>query len=90
MVDVRPKKEEFYQVRLAVGGNLIQYPGDVSTRSVDLTTSKYTWNSIISTVGAKYRLWEHISNAIKFTLVVDDFGFQYVGDQHDNHLINAQ
>jgi hypothetical protein len=37
-----------------VGGNLIQYPGDVSTRSADLTTSKCLWNSTISTEGAKY------------------------------------
>jgi hypothetical protein len=54
VVDVQSNKEEVNRVRLAVGGNLIQYPGDVSTRSVDLTTSKYMWNSIISTVGAKY------------------------------------
>jgi hypothetical protein len=37
-----------------VGGNLIQYPGDVSTRSADLTTSKCLWNSTISTEGPKY------------------------------------
>jgi hypothetical protein len=27
--------------------------------------------------------------AHKFTLVVDDFGVHYVGDEHANHLINA-
>jgi hypothetical protein len=37
-----------------VGGNLIQYPGDVSKRSANLTTSKCLWNSTISTEGAKY------------------------------------
>jgi hypothetical protein len=36
-----------------MGGNLIQYPGDVPTRSSDLTTSKCLWNSTISTEGAK-------------------------------------
>jgi hypothetical protein len=40
VVDIRPNKSEIHQVRLTVGGNLIQYPGDVSTRSADLTTSK--------------------------------------------------
>jgi hypothetical protein len=141
-----------------VGGNLIQYPGDVSTRSAYLTTSKFLWNSTISTEGAKYMcldvknfylgtpmdsfeymripiklipqeiiaeynlilstyievpkgmyvlpqagilanqlfsrclaihgyhqtkfipgLWRHVTRPIHFTLVVDDFGAQYVG-----------
>jgi hypothetical protein len=54
VVDIRPKKAETRRVCLAVGGNLIQYIGDVSTRSADLTTSKCLWNSTISTEGAKY------------------------------------
>jgi hypothetical protein len=54
VVDIRPNKSEIHRVRLTVGGNLIQYPGDVSTRSADLTTSKCLWNSTISTEGAIY------------------------------------
>jgi hypothetical protein len=54
VVDIRPKKSEIHQVRLTVGGNLIQYPGDVSARSADLNTSKCLWNSTISTEGARY------------------------------------
>jgi hypothetical protein len=54
VVDVRPHKEEVHRVRLTVGGNLIKYDGDVSTRSADLTTSKCLWNSVISTEGAAY------------------------------------
>jgi hypothetical protein len=54
VVDVRPNKEEIHRVRSTVGGNLIRYDGDVSTRSADLTTFKYLWNSVISTPGAKY------------------------------------
>jgi hypothetical protein len=54
VVDIRPNKTETHRVRLTVGGNLIQYPGDVSTHSDDLTTSKCLWNSTISTEGAKY------------------------------------
>jgi hypothetical protein len=53
-VDVRPNKEEVHRVRLSVGGNLIKYDGDVSTRSADLTTSECLWNSVISTTGAKH------------------------------------
>jgi hypothetical protein len=43
-----------HQIRITVGGNLIKYKGDVSTRTADLTTSKLLWNSILSTAGAQY------------------------------------
>jgi hypothetical protein len=173
VVDIRPSRSEIHRVRLPVGGNLIQYPGDVSTRSADLTTSKCLWNSTISTDGAIYMcldvkifylgtpintfeymriptkliphkiieqynllplvsdghvyievqkgmyglpqagilanqllarrlaihgyhqtkftpgLWRHVTRPIQFTLVVDDFGVQYVGAEHAHHLIAA-
>jgi hypothetical protein len=54
VVDIRPNRTKTHQARLTVGGNLIKYPGDVSTHSEDLTTSKFLWNSTISTEGAKY------------------------------------
>jgi hypothetical protein len=54
VVDVRPHKEEVHRVRLTVGGNLIKYDDDVSTRSEDLTTSKCMWNSVISMEGVTY------------------------------------
>jgi hypothetical protein len=47
VVDVRPNKEEVHRVHLAVGGNLINYDGDVSNTSADLTASKCLWNSVI-------------------------------------------
>ncbi|KAL7480901.1 hypothetical protein ACHAW6_006564 [Cyclotella cf. meneghiniana] len=34
-------------------------------------------------------LWKHIHRPVQFTLVVDDFGIKYVGDEHFEHLINA-
>jgi hypothetical protein len=173
VVDIRPNKSEVHRVGLTVGGNLIQYQGDVSTRSADLTTSKCLWNSTISTDGAKYMcldvknfylgtpmdtfeymripiklipheiivqynllllvsdghvyievqkgmygllhagilanqllarrlaihgyhqrtftpgLWRHVTRPVQFTLVVDDFGVQYVGAEHAHHLIAA-
>jgi hypothetical protein len=169
VVDIRPNKSEIHRVRLTVGGNLIQYQGDVSTRSADLTTSKCLWNSTISTDGANYMcldvknfylgtpmhtfeymripiklipheiidqynlpplvsdghiyievqkgmydlpqagilanqllarrlaihgyhqtkftpgLWRHVTHPIQFTLVVDDFGVQYVGEEYAHH-----
>jgi hypothetical protein len=32
-------------------------------------------------------LWEHNTQPISFTLVVDDFGVKYVGCEHTEHLI---
>ena len=49
VVDYHPQKEEQIRVRLTAGENLITYPGDVTTCTADLTTTKILWNSIIST-----------------------------------------
>jgi hypothetical protein len=34
-------------------------------------------------------LWRHVTRPIQFTLVVDNFGVQYVGKDHAQHLIDA-
>jgi len=52
VVEIRPQKAETHRTRLTVGGNLIEYPGDVSTPTADLTTAKCLFNSTISTPGA--------------------------------------
>jgi hypothetical protein len=54
VVSVRPQKAEKYRTRLTVGGNLINYPFEVSTPTADLTTAKLLLNSIISTPNAKF------------------------------------
>ncbi len=54
VVDSRPQKTDPYRIRITAGGNLINCPGELSTRTADLTTSKLMWNSVLSTVGAKY------------------------------------
>jgi hypothetical protein len=54
VVDFRPQKEDPNRVRITVGGNLINYPGKVTTRTADMVTSKILWNSVLSTPGAKY------------------------------------
>jgi hypothetical protein len=45
---LHPQKAEQERTRLTVGGNLIDYPGDVSTRTAGLTTAKLLWNSVLS------------------------------------------
>jgi hypothetical protein len=34
-------------------------------------------------------LWRHVNRPIQFTLVVNNFGVQYVGKEHAHHLIDA-
>lgn len=54
VVSIRPQKTETHRTRLTVGGNLIDYPDDVSTPTADLTTAKILFNSVVSTPGAKF------------------------------------
>jgi hypothetical protein len=53
VVDYRPQKADPNRVRITAGGNLINYPGELTTRTAVLTTSKILWNSTLSTPGAK-------------------------------------
>jgi Reverse transcriptase (RNA-dependent DNA polymerase) len=50
----RPTKEKPYRMRLTVGGDRVEYNGEVSTKSADLTTVKLMLNSVISTKDARY------------------------------------
>ena len=54
VVDIRPQKDDPNRVRITAGGNLIKYPGELTTRTADLTTSKILWNSVISTENARF------------------------------------
>jgi hypothetical protein len=54
VVNFRPQKTDPHRVRITAGGNLINYPGELTTKTADLITSKLMWNSVLSTKGAKY------------------------------------
>ena len=54
VVDYLPQKDYPNQVRITVGGNLIDSPGKLTTRTDDLSTSKILWNSTLSTPDAEY------------------------------------
>ena len=54
VVDYRPQKEDPNRVSITNGGNLIDYPGELTTRMADLTMTKILWNSTLSTLGARY------------------------------------
>ena len=54
VIDHRPQKEDPNRVRITVGGNLINYPFELTTRTTDMVSSKILWNSTISTKGARF------------------------------------
>ena len=49
VVDYCPQKEDPNRVRIKAGRNLLVYPGYLTTRTADITTSKILWNSVLST-----------------------------------------
>ncbi len=51
---VRTKKKDPYRTRATMGGNLINYPDDVSTPTATLLLIKIFLNSVISMKGAKF------------------------------------
>jgi hypothetical protein len=46
VVDIKEQKEERERTILTVGGDQIEYPGDKSTRTTGLATSKILINSV--------------------------------------------
>ena len=51
---MRPEKVNPYRVCWTVGGDKVEYPFDVSTKTADLTTTKILINSVVSTPNAKF------------------------------------
>lgn len=59
--DYNPAKAEPFRVRLTAGGDQVEYPGYVSTPTVDISTVKCQLNSVLSTPNARYMTFD-ISN----------------------------
>eukprot|EP00804_Cyclotella_cryptica_P015724 CCRYP_013374-RB/>CCRYP_013374-RB protein AED:0.33 eAED:0.33 QI:0/-1/0/1/-1/0/1/0/131 len=51
---VRPEKQEQNRTRFTVGGDSINYPGEVATPTTKMITAKILFNSVISTPGARF------------------------------------
>jgi hypothetical protein len=45
----KPHKSDPHRVRMTIGGNRIEYPGEVETKMADLTAIKAILNSVCST-----------------------------------------
>ena len=58
---VRPEKKEKERTRFTVGGDRINYPGEVATPTADMLVTKMLINSVISTKGARFMTMD-ISN----------------------------
>jgi len=56
VIDFCPQKADPHHIHITAGGNLTNYnyPGELTTQTASLTTSKLMWNSVLSTEGAKY------------------------------------
>ena len=50
----RPEKDNPRRVRITCGGDQVDYPGCVSTKTADLTTVKLMLNSVVSTPEARF------------------------------------
>eukprot|EP00804_Cyclotella_cryptica_P002421 CCRYP_004115-RA/>CCRYP_004115-RA protein AED:0.38 eAED:0.38 QI:0/0/0/1/0/0/2/0/346 len=51
---VQPEKQEQNCTRFTVGGDRINYPGEVATPTTEMITAKILFNSIISTTGTPF------------------------------------
>ena len=51
---LRPHKKESKRIRFTCGGNRVDYQGNVSTPTSDITTVKILLNSVVSTPEAKF------------------------------------
>ena len=47
VVDYRPQKEDPNRIRITAGGNLIIYPGELTTRTADINTSKILFEQCV-------------------------------------------
>jgi hypothetical protein len=54
VVDFSPQKADPHSICITANGNLMNYPGELSTSTANLTTSKIMWNSILGTKDVKY------------------------------------
>lgn len=51
---IRPTKAETHRIRVTIGGDRLDFAGNITTHCVSLTTTKLLLNSTISTPNAKF------------------------------------
>jgi hypothetical protein len=94
VAELREHKADPYRVRCTVGGNLIDFPGDKSTKVAELVTVKCLLNNIISTPNARAACIDlkdfYLNNVLpspeyvffKAELIPEEFMSQYTSKLH--------
>ena len=72
-------------VRVEKGMYGLPQAGKIANKLLEKRLKKFGYTQSTVTPG----FWKHDWRPISFTLVVDDFGVKYVGEQHLNHLLSA-
>ena len=83
----RPSKADPYRVRWTVGGNKIEYAGNTSTPTANLTNAKLVFNSVISTPNAEFATG-NISDLYLFT-DMDESEYMWIPIQFLNPEVMA-
>ena len=71
------------EIRKAIYG--LPQAGILANKQLRTRLAKHGYFEVNHTPG----LWRHVTRPVQFSLVVDDFGVKYVGEENAQHLINA-
>ena len=77
--------EGYVYVEIRKGMYGLPQAGRIAQELLEKRLAKHGYKQSKFTPG----LWSHEWRPIQFTLVVDDFGVKYIGDEHAQHLINC-
>eukprot|EP00804_Cyclotella_cryptica_P002622 CCRYP_010444-RD/>CCRYP_010444-RD protein AED:0.34 eAED:0.29 QI:0/-1/0/1/-1/0/1/0/485 len=73
----------YLEIRKCVYG--LPMAGALANKLLRIATCPHGYYEVAHTPG----LWRHITRPIAFTLVVDDFGVKYEGQEHAQHLVDT-
>jgi hypothetical protein len=84
--NLREKAKNGY-VYMEIQMGCMAYPqaGILANKFLRKRLAKHGYSELPHTPG----LWRHIARLVWFTLVVDDFGIKYVGEENAKYLLNA-
>ena len=85
--NVRNEKAEKNRTRFVVGGNIINYPGEVATPTADMLLVEILSNSVVSTRNAKFMTMDISSFYLMKTLKRPEYIHISIKDIHDK-IIN--
>ena len=75
----------FIYVKFVKGVYGLPHAGIIAQKLLEERLAKHGYTQSDMTPG----YWSHDTRPISFTLIVDDFGVKYVGEEHAQHLIDV-